>query len=61
MPEILNIDADLTNADWTKQSWDLPKYGSKEFKKWLVDSGMTLDDFKKLPVYQLNKEKLGLK
>ena len=55
MPEeILNIDADLSNADWTKQSWDLPEYKSKEFMDWLKFSGMTLEQFKKLPVYKLN-------
>jgi len=52
--EILNIDAILENADWTKQSWDLPEYKSKEFMDWLKFSGMTLESFKKLPVYKLN-------
>ena len=52
--EILNIDAILDNADWTKQSWDLPKYKSKEFMDWLKFSGMTLAHFKKLPVYKMN-------
>ena len=54
MAEILNIDAILDNADWTKQSWDLPEYKSKEFMDWLKFSGMTLAQFKKLPVYKLN-------
>lgn len=58
---IPNIDADLENADWTKQTWDLPKYKSKEFMDWLRFSGMTLTQFKKLPVYQLNKDKLEKK
>jgi len=52
--KVLNIDAILENADWTKQSWDLPKYKSKEFYDWLKFSGMTLIQFKKLPVYKLN-------
>lgn len=52
--EVLNIDAILENADWTKQSWDLPKYKSKEFYDWLKFSGMTIEQFKKLPVYKLN-------
>ena len=51
---VLNIDANLENADWTKQSWDLPKYKSKEFMDWLESSEMTLAQFKKLPVYNLN-------
>jgi hypothetical protein len=51
-----NIDSVLTNADWTKQSWDLPEYKSKEFMDWLKSTGMTLDAFKKLPVYKINLE-----
>jgi len=54
MPEILNIDANIENADWTKQTWDLPKYKSKEFMDWLKSSGMTLTQFRKLPVYKIN-------
>jgi len=50
----LNIDAILENADWTKRSWDLPKYKSEEFYSWLKFSGMTLEQFKKLPVYKWN-------
>lgn len=51
---MLNIDADLNNADWTKMSWDLPKYKSKEFMDFLKSSGITLEQFKKLPVYKYN-------
>ena len=58
MPETPNIDANSENADWTKMTWDLPKYKSKEFNEWLSQSGMTLTEFKKLPVYQFNKNKL---
>jgi len=32
--------------------WDLPKYKSKKFMDWLKFSGMTLTQFKKLPVYK---------
>jgi len=49
---VLNIDAALENADWTKTTWDLPKYKSKKFMDWLKFSGMTLTQFKKLPVYK---------
>lgn len=55
---VLNIDANIENTDWTKMTWDLPKYKSKEFMEWLKFSGMTLTQFKKLPVYQFHKEKL---
>jgi len=48
----IDIDSDIKNADWTKRTWDLPKYGSVEFNEFLEFSGMTLDSFKKLPVYK---------
>lgn len=56
-----NIDANLNDADWVKQSWDLPEYGSKEFNEYLKSSGMTLEKFKKLPVYQHAVEKGEIK
>jgi hypothetical protein len=49
-----NIDSKLDNADWSKESWDLPEYKSEEFMRWLEAIGMTLDQFKKLPVYKNN-------
>jgi len=49
---IPNLDEDLENADWTKRTWDLPAYGSKEFDEFIATSGMTLDHFKTLPVYR---------
>jgi len=54
MPEIINIDEILENADWTKTRWDLPKYKSKEFYRVLKSMEMTLTQFKKLPVYKFN-------
>ena len=51
---IINIDANLENADWSKKTWDLPEYKSKEFMDWLKFSGMTLEKFKQLPVYKWN-------
>lgn len=46
---MLNIDAELINADWTKQTRDLPPEDSEEFKALLKASGMTLAQFRKLP------------
>ena len=51
---VVNIDANLENADWSKRTWDLPEYKSDEFMDWLRFSGMTLEQFKKLPVYKWN-------
>ena len=52
---VLNIDAIIENADWTKTRWDLPKYKSKEFYRVLKSMNMTLEQFKKLPVYKHSK------
>ncbi len=43
-----DLDNNLENADWTKQSWDLPPYKSYEFFKAVTD----LEAFRKLPVYK---------
>jgi DNA topoisomerase-1 len=48
----IDIDKDLTNADWTKHAWDLPKFGSEEFSQFLKQSGMTMEHFKTLPAYK---------
>ena len=45
---IVSPDADLENADWTKQSWDLPPYGSREFYEVVPD----VEAFKQTPVYK---------
>jgi uncharacterized protein YaeQ len=54
----INLDADLTNADWTKQSWDLPAHNVQDLRAWLKDQGTSVAAFKRLPVYKLNVEKL---
>jgi hypothetical protein len=50
MPTI-QIDADLENSDWTKQSYDLPT--GKELDDLLKIMGITMTEFKKLPAYYL--------
>jgi len=54
--EVIEIDADLENSDWVKQSYDLPV--GKELEEFLKLNNMTMDEFKKLPAYYLPKEKL---
>lgn len=49
----ISIDAIPENADWTKQSWDLPPYKSDEFNALVPD----LDEFRKLPVYKFAVKK----
>ena len=46
----INLDADTESADWTKQSWDLPPYNSKEFFDYMGPD-FDLEHFKTLPVY----------
>jgi hypothetical protein len=48
----LRPDKNLKSADWTKKSWDLPPYKSDEFLEVLLSQGITLETFKKLPVYK---------
>lgn len=56
---VLDIDADLTNADWPKQSWDLPVSTVGELRRHLKAQGITIAQFKRLPVYRLNVSKLA--
>ena len=49
--EAINLDADTASADWTKQSWDLPPYCSKEFFE-QMGPNFDFEHFKTLPVYQ---------
>jgi hypothetical protein len=51
---MVNFDADLQNADWTKQTPDLLMTGP-ELRAFLKASGSTVAAFKRLPVYQLNR------
>lgn len=44
---VLSPDADLTNSDWSKQSWDLPPYKSAEFMSMFPD----LDAFRQTSHY----------
>jgi hypothetical protein len=47
----IQIDADLENSDWTKQSYDLPT--GEELEEFLITQQMTMTAFKKLPAYYL--------
>lgn len=47
----INLDADTESADWTKQSWDLPPYNSKEFYE-AMGPDYDAEHFKTLPIYQ---------
>ena len=44
----LNIDEHPMNQDWSKRTWNLPPYKSKEFLDIITD----LNHFRQLPVYK---------
>lgn len=52
---VVQIDADLENSDWTKQSYDLPI--GEELEEFLLTQGMTMTAFKRLPAYYLPRQK----
>jgi len=52
---VYEIDADLENSDWTKQSND--QLTGENLQDFLKLNNMTMDDFKKLPAYYLPKKK----
>jgi hypothetical protein len=58
---IINIDENIENADWSKRSWDLPEYKSEEFYRLLKFMNMSLEQFKKLPVYKWNLKEGNIK
>ena len=45
---VVSLDDTDDNADWTKQTWDLPPYMSPEFLSIVTD----LDAFRKSPTYK---------
>ena len=56
---MINLDADIHNADWTKRTWDLLDVEDEDdLMEHLSDTGMSLEHFKTLPVYKFNVNKL---
>ena len=55
---MIRVDADIDNADWTKQSWDLGIDNVEDLRAWLKAQGITVAAFKRLPVYKFNVSKL---
>ena len=47
----INLDNSVGSADWTKTTWDLPPYKSRDFLDQIggIDN---LDEFRERPVYQ---------
>ena len=55
---VLEVDRAIENADWTKQSWDLGIDNVPDLLAFLESTGTTVEEFKQLPVYKLNVDKL---
>lgn len=55
----MNIDANPDNRDWTKRTWDLLGIKNlKDLRRYIAGAGMTVKQFKKLPVYRFNVDKM---
>lgn len=58
-PPTPSLDAAPLNADWTKRAWDLHGVDSIDsLREWLRSTGQSADEFKKLPIYRFNVDKL---
>ena len=55
---VFSPDATLHNADWTRQTWDLPVHNVEDLRKYLLQNKIDVSLFKQTPVYTLNVEKL---
>lgn len=58
---VVRPDEELINADWTKQTWDLPfEPDSPEQAAYCEALGISEDAFRRLPVYQHYLRSQGL-
>jgi hypothetical protein len=55
---VILADERAENADWPKRTWDLQIENKTDRLEYLKAMGMTVEQFKKLPVYRWNVEKL---
>lgn len=56
--DVLNLDDDDDNANWTKRSWDLDVYNVDDLRALLDRMGVSVADFKRKLVYRANVDKL---
>lgn len=53
---VLDLDTDIANADWAKRyTWDLPASTPEELYAYLAQRGLSVEQFKALPVYAVNQ------
>lgn len=56
--KVFNIDANEDDANWVKQTWDLPfEPDSLEQAAWCRAQGITEEEFRKGPAYRLGAER----
>lgn len=59
MAIVYELDQEPWNADWSKRTWDFDDINDVEaLRAWLKAEGTSVEDFKQLPVYQFNIDKL---
>lgn len=58
---IIDVDVNLEDADWTKQTWDIPANDVEELREFLRAHKISVRDFKRKPAYTLNVRKPGFK
>ena len=57
---VLNLDADLDNADWPKRTWDLSINTVDELRAFLAFIGVSAAVFRTWLVYRWNVDKPGM-
>jgi hypothetical protein len=60
---VINIDEDPFNADWAKRTWNLPYKNADDLpvlREFIASIGMSVAEFKALPVYVWNVGKPGM-
>ncbi len=55
-PLTINVDATLENADWIRSGARPRAYTVEEFETMLAQDGMTVDAFRRLPIYGWHRE-----
>ncbi len=59
-PDItIRPDAEYTNADWVKQTWDLGIDNAEDLRAWLKAGGSSVAEFKRSPLYRMHADKLS--
>lgn len=53
--DVLFLDAEPHNADWTKIGEKIPEDGTPEFFQYCRELGMTPEHFRQLPIYRFNQ------